>query len=190
MFGNHSKRLPVQSKCMACHEVGKYDDGSKCVDECPDLRNEFRCVSKYCPQNLKIFNKTCVPECPAVAPFVSDINSGYRYQFGCVESCKDKTYIKNNTKVQWCGYDFYVYNKTCIKKCPDDAPFISTLEGYINNDECLQQCKESYFSLNNTCLKNVRKGTSVTHTNAFEVVHQRIRIGMVICVCKVVVLFA
>lgn len=131
LFGNHcvhscpdSKRLPVQSKCMACHEVGKYDDGSKCVDECPDLRNEFRCVSKYCPQNLKIFNKTCVPDCPAMAPFVSDITSGYLSQFECVESCKDKTYMKNNRCVQWCGDGFYVYNKTCIKKCPDDAPLI------------------------------------------------------------------
>lgn len=93
-----------------------------------------------------------------MAPFVSDITSGYLSQFECVESCKDETYMKNNRCVQWCGDGFYVYNKTCIKKCPDDAPLISISEDFIYNEECLQQCKESYFSLNNKCLKKCPEG--------------------------------
>lgn len=79
-FGNNcvskcpdSKRLPVDGECMACHEVGKYDDGSKCVDIFQDLHHEYRCVDN-CPKQFKIFNETCVRNCPKIAPFSTSIH--------------------------------------------------------------------------------------------------------------------
>lgn len=73
---------------MVCYEVGKYDDGIKCVDICMDLYYEYCCVNK-CFENFKIFNKICVCNCFIIVFIISWIydyivnKGGYR----CVKSC-------------------------------------------------------------------------------------------------------
>lgn len=81
---------------MACHEVGKYDDGSKCVDECPDLHHEFRCISNNCPNDLAIFNKTCVADCPVTAPIKSGIVWSFQSPYKCTESCDKGRFLYKN----------------------------------------------------------------------------------------------
>lgn len=58
-----SKSLPLNGICTACQEVGKFDDGSKCVDKCRHLHHDYRCVD-YCPYRFKIYNNSCVRNCP------------------------------------------------------------------------------------------------------------------------------
>lgn len=167
-FGNNcvsncpdSKRLPVDGECMACHEVGKYDDGSKCVDICQDLHHEYRCVDN-CPKQFKIFNKTCVRNCPKIAPLsilIHDYNTNI-IEYRCVKSChEDKPYLNKNNCVKWCDYQDFISNKTCVKKCPVDAPYISN--NYVKdtyNKECLKHCKDSDYSLNYSCMGKCPKG--------------------------------
>lgn len=154
-----SKRLPLNGICMACHEIGKLDDGSKCVDKCQNLQHEYRCVDS-CPQDFKIYNKSCVRNCPVVAPLVGSIINTYtvRYAHGCVANCREDEFISNNNCVSRCYYMYFIYNKTCVKKCPTNAPFIT--DKYINhyNKECLKQCKDTQYSLNFICYEKCPHG--------------------------------
>lgn len=169
-FGNNCvsscpdrKRLPVNGKCIACHEVGKYDDGSKCVDMCPNLHYEYRCVD-YCPTYptyFKIFNKTCVRNCPKSAPISSFIYNYItkRNDYRCLKNCPIGTYLKENKCVTWCETDYFILNKLCVKKCPVDALYISS--DYVQNTynkECSKFCKESDYLLNFTCMEKCPKG--------------------------------
>lgn len=156
-----SKRLPLNGNCMTCLEVGKYDDGAKCVDICKDLHHEYRCVDN-CPENFKIFNKTCVRNCPITAPVSSWIydytanKGGYR----CIKRCqKDNPYLNKNNCVAWCEMGTFISNKTCVKKCPVDAPYISKkYVKHTSNKECLRRCKDTDYSLNFTCMEACPKG--------------------------------
>lgn len=123
-FGNNcvskcpdSKRLPVDGECMACNEVGKYDDGSKCVDICQDLHHEHRCVDN-CPKQFKIFKNTCVRNCRKIAPlinFIHDYNT-HIIEYRCVKNChEDKPYLNKNNCVRWCDFGDFILNKTCVK---------------------------------------------------------------------------
>lgn len=145
------KRLPVDGQCMACHEVGKYDDGSKCVDICQDLHHEYRCVEK-CPKNFKIFNKTCVVDCPVTAPIQIRNFWDYSSPYKCVQSCNKGEFVYKNRCVYRCDdYDYFIFKNTCVETCPQDARFISKSKGYNDAKECVSQCKETEVSLNFTC---------------------------------------
>lgn len=167
-FGNHcvyscpqSKSLPLNGICTACHEIGKFDDGSICVDKCRHLHYEFRCVD-HCPYKFKIYNKSCVRNCPIVAPLVGTIFDNYTRmnEQGCVRNCKEGEFIEENKCVSWCFRRQFIYNNTCVEKCPADASFISDkyINYYVTNKECLKHCKDTQYLLNFTCFEKCPKG--------------------------------
>lgn len=155
-----SKRLPFNGICMACHEVGKYDDGSKCVDECPDLHHEFRCISNNCPNDLAIFNKTCVADCPVTAPIKSGIVWSFQSPYKCTESCEKGRFLYKNRCVYSCeNPHHFIFNNSCVEKCPQDAQLISKHRNYHNVKEyCVSQCKETEFLFNFTCVEKCPDG--------------------------------
>lgn len=150
-----NKRLPLDGRCVSCHEVGKYDHGSKCVDLCPNLHYNFRCV-EGCPWSFQIFNKTCVLHCPFNAPLRYQIGNEYH----CVNKCQNGTYLFKNECVAICNDQLFYFERKCIEKCPITAPFISKFTSIygINSRECLPQCKPSQFSLNFTCFETCPDG--------------------------------
>lgn len=155
-----SKRLPIDGKCVACNEVGKYDDGSKCVDKCPNLYHEYLCVDE-CLENFKIFNETCVRQCPITAPLRSVIVNykTNRPEYRCVENCHDKYLINGKDCVSGCDLSQFISNKTCVEKCPIDAPYISYKYGsYYNTKECLKHCNGTEYSLNFSCFSKCPNG--------------------------------
>lgn len=145
---------------MACHEVGKYDDGSKCVDECPDLHHEFRCISNNCPNDLAIFNKTCVADCPVTAPIKSGIVWSFQSPYKCTESCDKGRFLYKNRCVYSCeNPHHFIFNNSCVEKCPQDAQLISKHRNYHNVKEyCVSQCKETEFLFNFTCVEKCPDG--------------------------------
>lgn len=176
-FGNNcvsscpqSKSLPLNGICTACHEVGKFDDGSKCVDKCRHLHHEFRCVD-YCPYNFKIYNKSCVRNCPIVAPLVDLIFDNYTRmnKQGCVANCQEDEFLDENNCASWC-YSGNIFNNTCVEKCPTDAPFISDkyINDFIRNNECLKHCKDTQYSLILLVLRNARMGFMVIKTSVLK----------------------
>lgn len=156
-----SKSLPLNGICTACQEVGKFDDGSKCVDKCRHLHHDYRCVD-YCPYRFKIYNNSCVRNCPLVAPLLGLISNNYthRNEEGCVANCREGEFLEENKCVSWCFSRHFIYNNTCVEKCPTGAPFITdkNLNYYIRNYDCLKQCKDTHYSLNFTCFEKCPHG--------------------------------
>lgn len=100
------------------------DDGSKCVDICQNLHHEYRCVDN-CPEQFKIFNETCVHNCPKIAPLSVSIHNYNKniIEYRCIKSChKDKLYLNKNSCVGWCEDDYFISNKTCVKKMSSRRP--------------------------------------------------------------------
>nr|XP_022300818.1 proprotein convertase subtilisin/kexin type 5-like [Crassostrea virginica] len=167
IFDNHcvstcpnNKRLPINGECFACTDVGKFDDGSKCVDVCQYLHYDMRCVGT-CPHDYKIFNATCVIKCPLEVPYDAHIyNFDLRKsEHRCVATC-EYDYLHKNSCVTFCPRNTYIFNGTCVERCPMAAPFISHLykDSYFSDLECLSQCKQSYYSLNVTCVRTCPDG--------------------------------
>ncbi|XP_048739815.2 proprotein convertase subtilisin/kexin type 5-like [Ostrea edulis] len=158
IFGNHcvsscpqNKRFPMNNRCMSCQDIGKYDDGSKCVDVCPELHQNFHCVYS-CP-DLKVYKNTCVRDCPTSAPFTTDRN----YITYCVTHCSEGLYIYNDRCVSSCPYGSNVLsNNTCVQKCPRNAPFTQKLGGVTL--ECLKRCKQNHYQHGFTCLERCPDG--------------------------------
>lgn len=179
IFGNkcvsncpNSSRLPLNGKCVACYEVGKFDDGLKCVDICETLHYNNSCVN-ICPSYFKIFNKTCVSSCPKAAPFITFKHFEYLnlYGYACVEKCDNDEYISEKECRSYCYSDEFILKNFCVKSCPTEAPYISDTNisrGYIGRKECLIHCKDSDYSLNFTCFRRCPNGYYGYKNQCFE----------------------
>ena len=160
IFDNHcvskcppAKRLPLNGTCTACSDVGKYDDGSKCVDFCPYLHYKSQCLER-CPGVSMVLNGTCVRNCPLDAPIESFIINNYNYenQLHCVKICQKGFYQIDNKCSRLCDDKLHYFNGTCVEICPKIAPYMSMMK------ECLHQCKQTQFSLDFTCFDKCPDG--------------------------------
>lgn len=167
IFDNHCvskcpsvKRLPLNGTCTACIDVGKYDDGSKCVDFCPYLHYNSQCLES-CPKELKVFNGTCVSICPFDAPLESYITNDYNSlsDLHCVASCEKGYYQFDNRCVYFCDNNYYYFNGSCVEICPKTAPYMSEVKSIDRSMvQCFHQCKKTQFSMDFTCFDKCPDG--------------------------------
>ena len=108
-------QILYQNSCVdKC--FGKFHDGSKCVDKCPNGKK-------------LISGMFCVSSCPAHAPNVSDNqcvcknSSLFNNGIQCSSCNFINTYVRNNAEAK------YKYKKQCLYSCPESKNLLSGLAG-------------------------------------------------------------
>lgn len=154
--------LFFNGKCVVCYEVGKFDDGLKCVDICEILYYNNSCVNR-CFSYFKIFNKICVSFCLKVVFFIIFKYFEYLNLYGyvCVEKCDNDEYIFEKECRSYCYLDEFILKNFCVKSCFIEVLYIldiNIFRGYIGCKECLIYCKDLDYLLNFICFRRCLNG--------------------------------
>ncbi|XP_061195243.1 proprotein convertase subtilisin/kexin type 5-like [Saccostrea echinata] len=145
------KQYHIEGKCISCQDIGKFDDGKKCADVCPEIGYNFRCI-KQCPYGTKLYNKSCVMTCPSDMPVqLHDWKKGYY----CEIKCPSGMFLFDT----YCTYNCYgrysrnyVYNDTCVDKCPSQASYLKSFRKYSRLlYHCVEDCEQGQVKLNKNC---------------------------------------
>lgn len=122
---------------------------STCVHACPAFTsvNKYKCELS-CPNGLDfLWNRTCVHECPLSDPFIYVLKRRLPCfaKPVCLPECPDNTYIDGKTCVATCDAQMFVFNFTCVNKCPPT-------HRYIHERTCSSTCPNSTVHFNSSCL--------------------------------------
>lgn len=195
------------------HPYYQYQENNTCVYKCSKyVDNKKNCVFKCEGDYNYIEDNECRKSCDE-PNFAEKIDNNmfkcvtkckedkYYYEIGniftrrkCFDNCLDNDFIIQDTQIccTECPSDYYSYyssnktlkNNTCVKKCPDDKPFIYSsqclsecpsnqkyhLEGEylcrvdcptgskIENNICKSECSDNKFlDVNNQCVDDCKK---------------------------------
>ncbi|XP_056016491.1 proprotein convertase subtilisin/kexin type 5-like [Ostrea edulis] len=136
---------------------------NNCVIECPE-EQAFK-LSHDCEESC--LPGKCLESCPPSHPFVfQSIRSKH-----CLQQCPNYTYediASKACKSECPMHSPFLFNKTCLKTCPESHPFASTVESMYNSiskcfnscpsdavidgDYCVSVCPRGKHLFNNTCV--------------------------------------
>ena len=151
-------------ECVSSCSEGKFIDDKTCRDICPDEKRYF--VPIYTHGEVNVQPNICLHKCPENYTFIKIETKDSQQFYNCIGSCD---FYINRTDSSECVesctdsnkfYELDIYGrKSCLSKCPDDAPYyISKDDGDNDINEnilCLKNCPENtYKEVNsNECVK-------------------------------------
>lgn len=122
----------------------------ECVEKCPYLYFQNKCVTT-CPATAKYqFNKTCVRNCSGDMPYhLTKRELFYLEKYYCVAVCPVYVVKQSSICTSTCPVDaLYLYNKTCDSMCPFSQKFAMKKMSFY---ECVAGCPK--LSVNNLCVE-------------------------------------
>ena len=151
-------------ECVSSCSEGKFIDDRTCRDICPDEKRYF--VPIYTHGEVNMQPNVCLYKCPENYTFIKIETKDSKQFYNCIGSCD---YYINRTDSSECVdsctdsnkyYELDKYGrKSCLSKCPDDAPYYVSKDDEGNdinaNIVCLKNCPENtYKEVNsNECVK-------------------------------------
>ena len=128
----------------------------KCVKKCKYLIENGFCTD-ICSANKRIFNSSCISQCPSSKPFINHNK--------CEQTCpKSTVFVREKTCLSRCPSDIpYIFSKSCVNICPKEKPYImKELDAlycstrclprmYYNNLTCVEKCPDGMVIENRTC---------------------------------------
>ncbi|XP_033728830.1 balbiani ring protein 3-like isoform X2 [Pecten maximus] len=170
-FHNCSNTNPYvsQHSCVSsCPHDQPYDEDGYCVSACASdyFLYDRKCL-KSCPEETFQHNFTCVDECPTEAPKSITVWNVTL----CITTCPRFTTVSGNHCELAClnGRE-YLWNGSCVSKCPGAAPYTYDLSGsippykltictercptysYLQGNQCAPNCTFTTYQINSTCV--------------------------------------